>query len=265
MTISTDIRPLQGTQIGRLPFVRHGITRRVPGLGNADGNISYSEPRDPVDAWAMRQLWCERMGIDPGTLVTAHQVHGNAVGVVPREMAGTGSKPGSGLFGQYDSLITNDPSVAVMMTHADCLAVVLCDPQTRSVGVVHAGWRGTVSDVSGASVRTMVESFGSGPEEILAYVGPGICVDCYAVGDEVADAWLDSTSMNGDAALSRPNGQWHFDLAEANRLQLQAAGMRDDAIERSAICTRCSGGSWFSHRGQGPTTGRFASIIAVVE
>ena len=144
MTISTNLQPLQGVQIGRLPFIRHGITRRVPGLGDADGNISYSEPRDPVDAWAMRQFWCERMGVDPNTLVTAHQVHGNAIGVVPQARAGTGSAPGTGLFGKFDSLVTNEPNVAVMMTHADCLAVILCDPQTRAVGVVHAGWRGTV-------------------------------------------------------------------------------------------------------------------------
>lgn len=265
MTISSNIRPLQGVQIGRLPFVRHGITRRVPGLGGADGNISYSEPRDPIDAWAMRQVWCAHIGIDPGSLVTAHQVHGNAVGVVPREKAGTGSAPGSGLFGKYDGLVTNEANVAVMMTHADCLAVILCDPQTRSVGVVHAGWRGTVNDVSGATVRTMIESFGSGPEEILAFIGPGICVECYAVGDEVADAWTGAGPANAAGALRRTPEGWHFDLAEANRLQLRESGMRDDAIEQSRICTRCSGATWFSHRGQGPRTGRFASIIAVTE
>ena len=265
MTIPIDVRPLQGTQIGRLPFIRHGITRRVPGLGDADGNISYSEPRDPIDAWEMRQLWCEQMGIDPGTLVTAHQVHGNGVGVVPKAKAGTGSAPGSGLFGKFDSLITNDSNVAVMMTHADCLAVVLCDPQMRAVGVVHAGWRGTVADVSGAAVRQMVESFGSGPEEILAFIGPGICVDCYTVGDEVVERWQERMPASGATAVSRPNGAWHFDLVEANRLQLRAGGLREDAIERSLVCTRCDGASWFSHRGQGPLTGRFASIIAVVE
>lgn len=265
MTISTEIRPLQGAQIGRLPFIRHGITRRVTGMGNADGNISYSEPRDPIDAWQMRRSWCDRMGIDPGTLVTAHQVHGNAVGIVPGGSAGTGSAPGSGLFGRFDSLVTNDANVAVMMTHADCLAVILCDPQTRAVGVVHAGWRGTVTDVSGAAVRSMIDAFGSGPEEILAFIGPGICTDCYAVGDEVIDAWRASMPMRGETAMSRQDGHWHFDLAEANRLQLRSAGLRDDAIERSGICTRCAGHEWFSHRGQGPTTGRFASIIAVVE
>lgn len=265
MTSTIEVRPFQGTQIGRLPFVRHGITRRVEGLGNADGNISYSEPRDPIDAWAMRQYWCEELGIDPSTLVTAHQVHGNRVGIVSKQNAGTGSAPGSGLFGKFDSLVTADRDVAVMMTHADCLAVILCDPQTRAVGVVHAGWRGTVSDVSGATVRAMVESFGSAPEEILALIGPGICVNCYAVGEEVADAWRSLMPANGELALMKSNGQWHFDLAEANYVELRAAGLRADAIERSGVCTRCGGPSWFSHRGQGPTTGRFASIIAVVE
>jgi YfiH family protein len=265
MTISIDIRPLQSAAIGRLPFVRHGITGRVPGLGQADGNISYSEPRDPVDAWEMRQLWCRQMGIDPSTLVTAHQVHGNAVGVVPQSKAGTGSAPGSGLFGKFDSLVTNEPNVAVMMTHADCLAVILCDPQTRSVGVVHAGWRGTVANVSGAAVQTMIEQFAAGPEQILAFIGPGICRECYEVGDEVVDGWQRSMPHGGDGAVSRTNGLWHFDIAEANRWQLRAAGVREDAIERADICTRCGGDAWFSHRGQGPATGRFASIISVIE
>src|SRR5690349_3201422 len=116
MTTTFEIRPLQSAAIGRLPFVRHGITGRVAGLGRADGNISYSEPRDPEDAWEMRQLWCQRIGIDPNTLVTAHQVHGAEVGVVSGAKAGTGSAPGTGLFGMFDSLLTNEPNVAVMMT-----------------------------------------------------------------------------------------------------------------------------------------------------
>lgn len=265
MTIATEIRPLQSAAIARIPFVRHGITGRVTGLGRADGNISYTEPRDRDDAWEMRQRWCEKMDIDPTTLVTAHQVHGNTVGIVPRSKAGTGSFPGSGLFGKFDSLVTNEPNVAVMMTHADCLAVILCDPQTKAVGVVHAGWRGTVNNVTGETVRTMVEQFGSGPEEILAFIGPAICVDCYAVGDEVVDGWREAMPADGERALHYRETQWHFDLATANYLQLRAVGIRGDAIEQSGICTRCNGDNWFSHRGQGPTTGRFASIITITE
>jgi copper oxidase (laccase) domain-containing protein len=100
---------------------------------------------------------------------------------------------------------------------------------------------------------------------MLAFIGPGICADCYAVGDEVLDGWQASMPAGGERAISRPNGQWHFNIAEANRMQLLAAGVRQDAIDQSGVCTRCGGDMWFSHRGQGPTTGRFASIITVVE
>ena len=79
------------------------------------------------------------------------------------------------------------------------------------------------------------------------------------------EAWRTKMPFDGERALSHPNGQYHFDLAEANHMQLRAAGVRGEAIERSDICTRCDGSSWFSHRGQGPTTGRFASIITVLE
>ena len=162
----------------------------MPGLGDADGNISYSEPRDPVDAWEMRQLWCDQMGIDPTTLVTAHQVHGNQVGVVPQAKAGTGSAPGTGLFGKFDSLVTNEPNVAVMMTHADCLAVILCDPQTRSVGVVHAGWRGTVVQCQwrGGANDDRARS-DPVPRRSWRSSDPAFASDCYSVGDEVVDAW----------------------------------------------------------------------------
>lgn len=265
MTTTIQLKPMQSISIGRLPFIRHGITGRVAGLGRADGNISYSEPRDRQDAWAMRQLWCHEIEIDPATLVTAHQVHGNQVGVVSRAMAGTGATPDSDVLGKYDSLITNDTNVAVVMTHADCLAVILCDPQMRAVGVVHAGWRGTVADVTGETVRTMIDRFGSGPEEILAFIGPGICSNCYAVGDEVIEQWKATMPAGGETAISRPRGQWHFDLEEANWQQLRAAGVRADAIERSRACTKCNSEIWFSHRAQGALTGRFASIITVIE
>ncbi len=80
----------------------------------------------------------------------------------------------------------------------------------------------------------------------------------------MATAW---SSLVGPAdtpvALQPANERWTFDLAEANAYLLRRAGLRSDHIEASGICTRCHGEDWFSHRGQGPTTGRFGAIIAL--
>lgn len=55
----------------------------------------------------------------------------------------------------------------------------------------------------------------------------------------------------------------HFDLPRANAFLLRRVGLQPENIESSGICTRCASESWFSHRAQGPDTGRFGAVIAI--
>jgi YfiH family protein len=246
------------------PGFVHGFTRRRAGLGAADGNVSYSGSRDAQDAWQMRQVWSATIGVDPERLVTAGQVHGNGVLRLTANHTGRGARPESVQAGIADALITNEPGVVLLSMHADCLPILLADPVGRAVGIVHAGWRGTVVDVAGAAVREMTAAYGTDPGTLLAYLGPAIGAGCYEVGADVASAW---TSLAGPAdqavALQAAGECWTFDLAAANVYLLRQAGLRSDHIEASGICTRCSGEDWFSHRGQGPATGRFGAVIAL--
>ena len=120
--------------------------------------------------------------------------------------------------------------------HADCLPILLADPVGRAVGIVHAGWRGTVVDVAGAAVREMTAAYGTDPGTLLAYLGPAIGAGCYEVGADVASAW---TSLAGPAdqavALQAAGECWTFDLAAANAYLLRQAGLRSDHIEASGI------------------------------
>jgi copper oxidase (laccase) domain-containing protein len=110
----------------------------------------------------------------------------------------------------------------------------------------------------------MAEEFNAKPERMIAFLGPAIGRCCYEVGLDVVEAWQ-SVPNSAAANAIRPHGErWTFDLDAANRWLLRRAGLRDDRIESSGICTRCGGEAWFSHRGQGPLTGRFGSIVALV-
>jgi YfiH family protein len=183
---------------------------------------------------------------------------------VSREQAGTGARPGSGKIGLGDALITDEPGVVLLTLHADCLPLLLVDPFRPAVAAVHAGWRGTVADVAGTAVRGMVEAFASRPDTLLAYIGPAIGPCCYEVGPEVAAAW--SERAGADAALAlNGSGAPRLDLVAANRLLLARAGVSPTSVESSGICTRCHGEAWFSHRGQGATTGRFGAFIGLTE
>ena len=250
--------------ISAIPWVRHGITRRVPGLGLADGNVGYTAPRDEADAWEMRQLWAKAIGVDPSDLVRVRQVHGNAVRIATEQDTERGTHPDAGEAPIGDAMITAEPNVALMTLHADCLAMLVVDLNQRVVGAVHAGWRSTVQDIAGATVREMLATFGSNPEQILAYVGPSIGSERYEVGDEVIDAWR-SLPRASDAPVSQYDGTWRFDLKAANAYQLRAAGIQQRHIEVSNVCTASDTDRWFSHRAQGPLTGRFAAVISIAE
>lgn len=254
--------------LSSLPGIRHAVTGRAPGLGQADGNIGYSAPRDRDDAWAMRKHWCGLAGLDAERLVTLGQIHGAVVHRVRREDAGRGAKPGSNQIGLGDALITNEPGVILMTLHADCQALLFVDPgsETRgpAVGVAHAGWRGTVADVAGQTVTAMAQAFGTRPQDLFVSVGPAIGGCCYTVGAEVIDAWRAIAGVAWPVAVSQREPA-HFSLEHANAWLLRRAGVPQERIEVNAVCTRCdaNGERWFSHRGQGASTGRFGALITI--
>jgi YfiH family protein len=254
---------VQSDLLNRHPAFRHGITGRVPGMEPAEGNIGYSAPRDRDAAWRERQRWARAARIDPMALSTVHQVHGREVIGIGVDRRGLGGPLGSTALGRADAIMTATPGVAVMTLHADCLPIILADPDVPAVAAIHAGWRGTVVDVVGATVQAMTTEYGARPERMVVLLGPGMRSCCYEVGDEVVEAWRASAGIDGEVALSRGPRRWHFDLAIANRSLLAKAGIAADRIDDQSHCTHCNGDRWFSHRLQGPETGRFGAMVGI--
>ncbi len=164
-------------------------------------------------------------------------------------------------YQRADIILTDRPTVTLYMRFADCVPILLHDPQKRVVALAHAGWLGTVRGVSAAAVRAMVEHYGSKPEDVLAAIGPSIGPDHYEVGPDVI-AQIQKT-FNGSAArlIETRGAKMHLDLWAANRLQLEQAGVRQ--IEVAGICTACHLEDWYSHRAEKGSTGRFGALIAL--
>ncbi len=177
--------------------------------------------------------------------------------------AGRGACPGSEPLGCADAIITNEPGVTLMTLHADCLPVLLFDPEQHAIAAIHAGWRGTVGNVTGNTVAAMQKAFGTRPDRLVAFLGSAIRQCCYEVGDEVVQAWQELAGASWQKAACVQDGRWYFDVVLANQWILEQCGLPRDQIEIGEVCTRCCGDRWFSHRGQGATTGRFAAMIAL--
>jgi polyphenol oxidase len=241
-------------------LVVHGITTRTSSLP-LNGNMSYMVGDDVDLIWQNRQAWAEAIGYDPARLVLGRQVHETTIAVVDERHAGSGADSVETALRRVDGLITQSPDLPIGVMAADCVPILLHDPETRSIGAIHAGWRGTVDGIAASAVEAMQTRFGSRPGNLVAGLGPSICGPCYQVGTEVIERWRTSGFANDVDAVSETEDGSYFDLRAANRGQLLLAGLREEKVESSGTCTRCANGTLFSRRGLGPRTGLFTSVI----
>ena len=227
--------------------IRHGMSQRLID-SPSEGDVAYAPKTIESHITANRAAFLEGAGVAPPDLTLGRQVHGNGVHVVTDEDRGRGQPPSFDALPNSDGLVTEDSTVALGVVVADCVPILLYDPVQKAVGVVHAGWRGTVGMIGENAVAVMEESFSSRASDLWAGIGPSIGPCCYEVGDEVIDAWNGVGMDQNDQAVHRRSPRSHFDLWTANRFSLERAGIPAGQIETAAICTKCNGDLYFSHR-----------------
>ena len=188
--------------------------------------------------------------------VTVNQVHGKSVFI-----AGEGSHDGV----EADAIITDTPGLPIGVLTADCLPILLFDPQVGAAAAVHAGWRGTVKGVAVEAVIQMERELGADAERIVAAFGPHIAPCCYKVGAEVIDSFTETFGdMEGKMVYGEAeDGDRWFDLARANREALMSVGVKDEHMVFDFACTSCDEAHLFSHRRDKGLTGRQLSFIIV--
>jgi YfiH family protein len=164
---------------------------------------------------------------------------------------------------QADAILTRERSVTLFMRFADCVPVLLFDPRQGAIGLVHAGWLGTVRKTVQTAVRKMKAAFGTRPEDLLAGIGPSIGPDHYTVRDDVVGHVRRSLGASAEEHLRMRDGAIHLDLWSASRALLEAEGVRQ--IEVAGLCTGCNTGDWYSHRAEAGRTGRFGALITLGE
>ena len=183
--------------------------------------------------------------------VSPYQVHSANVRWVSQAHAGT-VQPG------IDGLLTDTPGLALLFRFADCVPILLFDRRRRTIGLVHAGWRGAAKGVVKEAIAAFAHHAGSRPEDLWAGIGPAIGPCCYRVGSDVARAV--ARACPADAPIvHRKDGGVYLDLPGAVRAQLTAAGVGE--VEMSGICTACHTDEWFSHRAERGRTGRFGVVM----
>lgn len=226
------------------PRVRACVSTRAGGVSlppYATLNLA-THVGDTPDAVAENRRRLERRLELPTPPRWLSQVHGTRC--VDAASAGDGE--------EADASYALRPGVVCAVLTADCLPVLLCDRAGTRVAAVHAGWRGLHAGVLDAAVRALA----CPPAGLLAWIGPGIGVDAYAVGDELRARFL-ARAPDSASCFERRGDAWHADLAALAAQQLAAAGV--GLTVRAQLCTHADP-RFYSYRRDG-ITGRFASLV----
>lgn len=195
-----------------------------------------------------------------GTLIYPHQTHTDrCVAITPQLLALPEEQIKAELEG-VDAIIYSEPvgeacssptveagwGLALGISTADCIPVLIYDPQHRCAAAIHAGWKGTVQRIVEKTLRMMQERYATDPSQCTAAIGPGISTESFEVGWEVVERFRNEGFALDDEVLRQypPSAAYqgdglapHLDLKAINRRQLLSMGIPTANITVSPIDT----------------------------
>lgn len=228
-----------------------GFERRAPRQTASLGRLSTS-----LGTSFGRPEAYEKLALQERHLVCPSQVHGNRVFVARDKHRGCGALSRSDVVSGTDAVITGAPHLPIGILTADCLSVFICDPERRLIALAHAGWRGVHQGLISCTLRKMREAFGAKPQHFLVALGPAIRPCCYEVGEDFLKFFPNSVNREGR--------KFYFDIAGEAFRELIAAGVVQERIHDSRICTSCMNNEFFSFRRQGEEAGRSMSVMEIL-
>lgn len=244
-------------------MVRVGFSTREGGVSGgcySSMNLRWNCEDSPENVLENYKRITAALGIDYRDTVLTKQVHEDKV--IP---AGEKDK-GNGIvfenkYTSADALMTNERGVALAAVFADCTPVFFADPAAGAVAVAHSGWRGTVKEISVRVIEEMSRLYGSKPENVICAIGPSIQEDHFEVGDDIAEIFI---NQFGSDTARLYGEKYHVSMQRAIKKQLIKAGVREENIDDSGICTYCSSELLFSHRKTKGKRGNLGAFIQLV-
>ncbi len=268
-------------------IVEHCFTTRTGGVSTghtATLNFSFSQgdARECVDE-NFRRI-AAHFGKLPEDIVCSQQTHTTNVRKV------TSSDKGKGVareqdYTDVDGLITNESGIILATFFADCVPLFIVDPVSHSIGLSHSGWRGTVEHMGKVILDCMAREYGTNAEDVQVAIAPSICQGCYEVSEDVALAFETAFPANDAMAheflvryreeitqqdirnclfYKKENGKYQLNLWYANFRVFRDAGVPDENIEVTDVCTCCNPDLLFSHRASKGRRGNLGAFMMLV-
>lgn len=250
-------------------MVSHSFSTRIGGASEgkfATMNFGFTRGDDPVHVLENYRRMSDILGVEKERMVLSWQTHTTNIRRVTKADAGKGVVRERD-YRDVDGLITDVPGITLVTFYADCVPLYLLDPVHRAIGLSHSGWRGTVKRMGRVTLDAMNREFGTMPEDVIACIGPSICQECFEVGGEVTEEFAKEFDPRYHEELfyKKENGKYQLDLWRANQIIFAEAGVKEQNIHTTDICTHCNPERLFSHRTMGTERGNLSAFLCLKE
>lgn len=249
--------------MNEFPELIRGFTTRFGGVSRAPYeslNLNFFKEDDPSRVRENFRLLSRELGVPPEDMVLSKQVHGCSILRVDDSHRGMGIVRERS-YGPVDGLTTDVPGIMLVTYYADCVPLYFYDPVKKAICLSHSGWKGTLLDIAGESVKAMEAHYNSCPGDIRVSIGPHIRSCCFEVGDDVAALFFERYLWSEKSARKGQGGKWVLDLEDIIQESLLTLGIQKRHIFGCQICTKCECDVFFSHRGSGGSTGTGAALL----
>lgn len=251
----------------KFPELRQGISTKKFGdmrsTASTPRNIKNPETFFEKSHEELHNLmnFTQQLGVRIGNFAIPEQVHG---GQVEEVILGPYRDTTGELFIQsVDGLVVDKKGLFLLVMVADCYPILAYDRQEQIIGIAHAGWRGVKAEIAKNLILKM-KDLRAKSENIVAGVGPGICVNHYEVKSDIAAKFsAKGGPANGWDFFVRNGKKVFLDLEKAIIYQLRNSGVRKENIEMAGVCV-FENENFFSAR-RDKTEDRFVVLIGMTE
>lgn len=281
-----EITYINFSQLNETGIVKHLFTTRRGGVSTGEFsslNLSYTrgDNSDCVDENFRRVA--QVLGCQTSDIVCSDQTHTVNIRKVTSQDKGKGVISPKD-YTDIDGLITNEPGIVLATFYADCVPLYIVDVNNHAIGLSHSGWRGTVQKMGDVTLRAMKQAYGTKPSDVRVAIGPSICQSCYEVSEDVANEFMvafpnaeqyekeyrkcfaqdeETELIENRSCLcyQKENGKYQLNLWFANYIVFREAGVSQEQIEITDLCTCCNPELLFSHRASHGRRGNLGAFL----
>lgn len=230
--------------------IKNAITLRHGGVSKgiySSLNFRFNSHDDKENIIKNYEIIAKELKLKDNKIYKAKQNHTNNILVLTNE-----NKDDYYLLKEskdvYDAYITNTKDIPLLITTADCCAIILYDPVKKVIANLHSGWRGTINRIVVKVVNKMVNDFGCNPKNIYAFFGPSIRKCCFSSEDEAFKKKFTDIWKNEDDYIEYEENskRFHIDLIYLITSDLKKLGIKN--IDIANICTACNSDDFYSYR-----------------